>query len=1084
MTAALITLSLSISAAGSCAAEGAEPLLRFPDIHGDTVVFVSGEDIWTAPVSGGTASRITIHDGEERFPKFSPDGSLIAFTGEYDGNDDVYVMNVHGGDITRVTWHPASDEVVGWHPVSGKIIFSSARNSWSRFSRLFMVRPDGSGLEELIMHEAVQGSFSPDGKRIAYNRVSREGRTWKRYRGGTAQEVYVFDFEKNEDSKITDFEGTDRIPMWIGGRIYFSSDRDRLLNIWYYDTGSKETVQVTRHTEFDVRRPSEGGDRIVYEHGGDIWMLDTNTGESSMIPIEVASDYPELRERFEKVTDLITDVHISPGGKRALVSARGEVFSVPFEHGATRNLTSSSGSREKDAVWSPDGGKIAWLSDASGEYEIWIHEPGSGKDPVRLTSHDGGYRHTLRWSPDGEKIAYADQTLRCWWVDVESGKKHEIDKAHYENIDVSLELKPIHDFSWSPDSRWIAYSKMNSDLVYQVYVYSLESGETRSVSSGIFNDFGPVFTEDGEHLLFVSNRRFDPTFCDFEWEMVYKNVAGIYSLTLRRDGPPLFPPLSDETAGEEGEEDGKENGKEDGKEVSIDFDGLEKRIEHFPLPRGNYRRLSAVGGNVFYLNREDGDFNRFEFRSHWPMDLHRFSIEDREQKKVISSVYDYAVSADGKKTVYLGRRKVGIIPSSDTESKGNDLDLSDLKMKLDPAAEWKQIFREAWRMERDFYYEPNMHGLDWEAVGRKYGALMDRVTCRQDVRYVIGELIGELNTSHTYVFGGDVERGADRVNTGMLGVDWKVDEKAGRYRFGRILGVPDWTREIIPPLHGPGIHVEEGDYLVAVDGVEVTTGRNIYSYFQDLARRQVSITVSDRPSGADPREYTVVPLTGEYTLRYLDWVERNRMIADRESGGTIGYLHLPDTYLGSTREFPKYFYSQTRKKGIIVDGRFNGGGLDPAIFLQRLGKEVLAYWTRRYSHDQTDPAVVTRAHLVCLTNRQAGSGGDMLPMEFQMMGLGPVIGTRTWGGLVGVSMWIGLVDGGGLSAPDYRIYDPQGNWIVENEGVTPDIVIDLDPVEMSNGHDAQLMKAIEVLKEKIEEDPLHWPEHEPFKVDR
>ncbi len=1081
VSVAVLPLLLSVFAAAPEAAGKDRPLLRFPDIHGDLVVFVSGEDIWTAPATGGTATRITIHDGEERYPKFSPDGKLIAFTGEYDGNEDVYVMNTHGGDITRVTWHPAVDEVVGWNPVNGKIIFRSARNSWSRFSRLFMVNPDGSGLEELIMHEAVQGSFSPDGKKIAYNRVSRENRTWKRYRGGTAQDIYVFDFEKNKDTKITDFEGTDRIPMWIGDRIYFSSDRDRRLNIWYYDTGTGKTVQVTHHADFDVRRPSSGGDRIVYEKGGDIWMLDTKSGETSMIPIEVASDAPELRERYESVADLITGVDVSPTGKRALVSARGEVFTVPYEHGATRNLTGSSGSREKDAVWSPDGKKIAYFSDASGEYQIWLQEPGTGKEPVKLTDLAPGYRHTLRWSPDSRKLAYADQTLRCWWIDVDSGSRHEIDRAEYENIDVSLDLKPINDFQWSPDSRWIAYSKMNADQVYQVYIYSLDSGKTHRVSNGIFNDFGPVFTDDGEHLLFISNRRFDPTFGDFEWEMVYKDAAGIYSLTLRRDGPPLFPPQSDEAVVEE-----KDNGEKESAEtvVKIDFDGIGDRIEHFPLPRGNYRELAESGGNVFYLNKDKGDFNHFEFRSHMPMDLYRFSTGDREQKKVISSIDGYALSSDGKKIVYMGRGRVGIIASTDTDSGGNDLDLSDLRIKLDPLAEWHQIFREAWRMERDFYYEPNMHGLDWKAIGKKYGALMDRVTCRQDVRFVIGELIGELNTSHTYVFGGDIARRAQYVSTGMLGVDWKTDEKAGRYMFGKIYRVPDWTREIVPPLEGPGIHVEEGDYLLKVDGVDVTTDRNIYSYFQNLAGKQVMIEVGSDPSGKDSREYTVTPTAYEFTLRYLDWVEHNRKVADKESGGTIGYLHLPDTYLGSAREFPKYFYSQTRKKGIIVDGRFNGGGLDPAIFLQRLGKKVFAFWTRRYSHDQTSPAVATRAHLVCLTNRQAGSGGDMLPMEFQMMKLGPVIGTRTWGGLVGVSMWIGLVDGGGLSAPDYRIYDTDGKWIVENKGVVPDIEVDLDPVEMSNGYDAQLMKAIEVLKKQIKEDPRPWPEHEPFQVDR
>jgi tricorn protease len=1085
--AAVAAWPAAVPAAGTLAANPGDALLRFPDIHENTIVFVSGEDIWTAPASGGAAVRLTIHDGAEMFPKFSPDGSMIAFTGNYDGNADVYVMNAQGGGITRVTWHPGNDQVVGWHPVSGKIIFNSGREAFSRFSNLYMINPDGTGLEKLIMHEAVQGSFSPDGKKIAYNRVSRETRTWKRYKGGTAQEIFIFDFDKMADSKVTDFDGTDRIPMWIGDHVYFSSDRDRVLNIWRLDPVTGEAEQLTTHKEYDIRRPSEGSGKIVYELGGDIWMLDIASGNTAEVDITVNSDAPEIRPYIRAVSRYITDIDISPSGKRALVSARGELFTVPLEHGPTRNLTNSSGSREKDAVWSPDGSKVAYFSDASGEYEVWVREMPDG-EAKKLTSHKGGYRHTLRWSPDSKLLAYADQTLRCWYIDVDSGKKSEVDRAEFENIDVALELKPIYDFSWSPDSRWITYSKMNADQVTQVYIYSLETGKTVRVSNGLFNDFNPVFAKDGKHLFFISNRRFSPTLCDFEWEMVYKKVAGIYAVTLTADGEALLPPQSDEekVSGKDEDKDKKDKkDKKDEKEgedlVKIDFEGIESRIEALPVPRANYRSLTAADGKLFYLNKDEGDFNRFEFRAIGAMDLYRFSFEDREEEKVIAGIGSYALSADEKSVVYTTRRGIGIVKSSAKGSKGTKLSTSGMKMKLDPLAEWKQIFSEAWRMERDFYYEPEMHGLDWDKMGEKYGRLIDRATCRQDVRFILGELIGELNTSHTYVFGGDVRRSADRVSVGLLGVDWTLDEKTGMYRFGRILEDPDWSRGIIPPLSKPGINVAEDDYLLEINGVDVTTDRNLYSYFEDLAGKQVTILVNSKPTKKGAREYIIEPARSEYWMRYHAWVEHNRSLVDEKSGGQIGYLHMPDTYLGSATEFPKLWYAQTRKKGIIVDGRFNGGGLDPAIFLNRLNKEILSYWTRRYSHDQTDPAIVTNAHLVCLTNKQAGSGGDMLPMEFQMMKMGPVIGTRTWGGLVGVSMWIGLVDGGGMSAPDYRIYDPDGRWIVENEGVTPDIEIDLDPVEMSNGDDAQLLKGIEVLMKNIKEDPKPWPKHDKFK---
>lgn len=1068
-------------------ASAERPLMRFPDVHENMVVFVYGEDIWSASTEGGIAARLTIHDGEERFPKFSPDGSLIAFTGEYDGNSDVYVMNVHGGDITRVTYHPAYDEVVGWHPIKNKIIFRSARKSFNRFNRLFLVSPDGTDIEELIMHEAVQGSYSPDASKIAYNRISREFRTWKRYKGGTAQDIYIFDFEKNEDRKVTDFEGTDRIPMWIGDKIYFSSDRNRVLNIYAYDTNSEEITQITDHKEYDVRRPSMGGNQIVYELGGELWLLNTDTGKSRRIDVEIRGDAPEARPYIKEVAEYITDFDCSPSAKRALIVARGEVFTVPKEDGPTRNLTQDSGARDRDAAWSPDGRTIAYLSDKSGEYEIYLIDPMGNEDAIQLTRHKDGYRHTLRWSPDSKKIAFADHTLRCCFVDIDSKKITEVDKAEYENIDVSLDIKPIYDFAWSPDSRYIAYSKMNENLVYQVFIYSLDTGETHCVSNGIFNDFNPVFTKDGKHLLFISNRRFNPTLCDFEWEMVYKKVAGIYCLTLAKDGAPLLPFESDEEEVKKEDEEKEKKDDENSEEsvqVSIDFDEIAERIEALPLENGNYRHLFVNESALFYLNKDEGDFNRFEFRNIGAMDLYRFSFEDREEEKVIEGIHGYALSADGKSIVYRQRRSIGIIDASAKESGGKALDLSDLKMRLDPRAEWKQIFDEAWRMERDFYYEPKMHGLDWDAMKKKYGKLIPYASCRQDMRFIIGELIGELNTSHTYVFGGDRRRDAEHVNVGMLGVDWEVDKKNNRYRFGKIYRVSDWTREIAAPLSRPGVHINEGDYILQVNGREVTADRNICSYFQGLAGEQVTLLVNDSPSHDEAVEFTVEPLGSEFILRYLAWVEHNRQLADKESNGQIGYLHLPDTYMGSATEFPKYFYSQTRKKGLIVDGRFNGGGLDPDIFLQRLDKKVLGFWTRRYSHDQMNPNFATRAHLVCITNRQAGSGGDMLPMEFQMKGMGPVIGTRTWGGLVGVSMWIGLVDGGGLSAPDYRIYNPDGEWVVENEGVTPDIIVDLDPVEMSNGYDAQLMKAIEVLMEKIKEDPRPWPKHPPFEVDR
>jgi tricorn protease len=1059
-----------------------EPLMRFPDIHDNLIVFVSGEDIWSVPAEGGVATRLTIHDGEERYPKISPDGQLVAFTGEYDGNADVYVMNIYGGEITRLTYHPGEDQIVGWHDLKNKIIFCSGRHSYNRFERLYLIAPDGTGLEQLILHEAVQGSFSPDGNKIAYNKVAREHRTWKRYKGGLAQEIYLYDLKREKEINISNFEGTDRIPMWIGNKVFFSSDRERTLNIFAYDMDSRTIEKYTDHSEYDVRRPSMGGERIVYENGGDIWVLNTQSKSYQKVPIKVRADFPELRPYLKEVKSFITDIASSPSGNRSIVVARGDIFTIPKEEGAVRNLTASSGAREKDAVWSPDGKYVAYFSDQNGEYNLYIQNT-ADNTTEKLTDFKNGYRHTLRWSPDSKKIAFADQTLSCNYIDVERKQIVNIDKAEYENVDISLDQKAIYDFNWSPDSRYIAYSKMDADLVTKVYIYSLESGKAHCASKGLFNDFHPVFSTDGNYLFFVSNRRFDPTFCDFEWEMVYKNVAGIYALSLHKGAPSLLSFQSDEVRGNENV---KETDQSDSKDVKVivEFDGLEDRIEAIPVERGNYRYPSATSEGLFYLNKDKGDFNRFEFRRPGPMDLHFYSFDERKEEIVVEKIDQYHLSADYKHILYQKNNALYFLDADARNGDGKALSLDDLTVWHYPMAEWQQIFNEAWRMERDFYYEPNMHGLDWAAEKKKYEKLLNRATCRQDIRFVIGELIGELNTSHTYVYGGDRKRQAERVNVGLLGVDWQVDKAHNLYRFETIYQVPDWSREIYPPLAKPGVNVEEQDYLLKVNNVRVTADKNIYSYFQNLAGKQVTITVNDKPVLQGARTFVVKPLRNEYFLRYLNWVEHNRLVAEKASQGQIGYIHLPDTYLGSAVEFPKYFYSQTRKKGLIIDGRFNGGGLDPDIFLRRLDKPLHSYWTRRYSHDQTTPAVVTWAHKVLLTNRQAGSGGDELPYEFRLRKMGPIIGTRTWGGLVGVSMFISLIDGGGLTAPDYRIYDVKGKWVIENEGVEPDIRVDLHPAEMAREYDAQLQRGIQELMDKIKEEPHVWPQHEEFPEDK
>ncbi|HEC42091.1 MAG TPA: peptidase S41 [Bacteroides sp.] len=922
-------------------------------------------------------------------------------------------------------------------------------------------------MEQLIFHEAASGTYSPDGKHFAYNKTFRETRTWKRYKGGRAQEIYLYDFATNEEKNLSNFEGTDRIPMWSGDKVYFSSDRDRVLNIYSVDPSGGEIEQITSHTEYDIRRPSIGGNKIVYELGGKLMVLNLENRQTEQVNVQILADAPELRPYFKDVKGNLTEIGSSPDGETALLVARGEIFTVPLKEGTTENHTNSSGIHEKGAVWSPDGKKIAFFSDKTGEYEIYVANTTGDRKAVQLTTHADGYRHTLRWSPDNKKLAYTDQTLTLYILDIETKKITRVDKSEFENIDVSIHLKPIYDYNWSPDNRFIAYTKMTGDMVYKIFIYSVGDKSIKQVSTH-FNDFNLVFSNDGNYLFFLSNRRFNPTFCDFEWEMVYKDMAGVYCAALRKDVPSIH------------SGDAEKNAR-----VRIEYDGLENRVEALKLEPGNYRNLALTEKGAFYMNREDGDFNRFEFRVPGTMDLYHYSFKDGEEESILESINSYQLSADGSRLIYKKGNEVGSVELySKPEFKKKGFDLSDLDMWYVPIEEWRQIYNEAWRLERDYFYEPAMHGQDWDAMKDKYGVLVDYAVCRQDMRFIIGELIGELNTSHTYVFGGDRQRTPDRVSVGMLGVDYQPDLNAGRYRIEKIYKDFDWSREINPPLAKPGVNVKEGDYLISVNGNQVTIEKNLYAFFQNLGGKEIEIEVSNTADGKGLRKYRVNTLRSEGGLRYSYWIEENRRIVDKASGGKIGYLHFPDTYMGSAVNFPRQFYSQARKEGLILDGRSNGGGLDPDIFFRRFLREPHSYWTRRYSHDQTSPTYGVRSHMVCLTKRQAGSGGDLFPEEFRRFNMGLVIGTRTWGGLVGVSMFISMIDGGGLTAPDYRIYDENGKWIVENEGVTPDIILDNKPAEMAEGYDAQLMKGVEVLMNKIEEEPIKWPVHQAFPVDR
>lgn len=1052
------------------AAVNPRPLLRFPNIHGDQLVFVHGEDVWTAPAEGGRALRLTDDPGQDSHPFFSPDGSKIAFSSEAGGNSDVWVMNSDGSNRRRLTFHPGPDEVLGWQPVSGKILFRSGRLSWNRFDRLFVISPDGSGLEVLPLHEAARGAYSPDASKIVYNRVSREDRTWKHYRGGLAQDLWLYDFATKKDRKLTDFPGTDHLPMWIGDRIYFASDRAGKFDLYSSTPEGADLRQETHSKDWDILRPSSDGVRIVYEKGGDLWIFDPSTKAESQVDIVIPTPASETLPYRRKTASLITDAAVSPGGGRALISARGEVFTIPVAHGETRNLSRTPGARERHAVWSPDGKTIAWFSDADGEMDVWIRDADSDAPAHRISDLGPGFRHNLRFSPDARLLAFGDQKLQLLVLNISDGTVKILDKAPREPMDTSLENKEISDFAFSTDSQYIAWARVGEDMVSHVFIADLETGAKHDVSDGRFNDFGPCFSTDGRHLFFLSNRSFEPTLGDFEWEMVYKNMTRIYALRLQSETPRVFPLLSD---GVKEAEITPETPKQTPK---IDWAGLKDRIEVLPPPPGNYRRLRTDGKSLFFLNSERGDYNPFEFRPQVLTSLGALDLRKGATRTLREGLKGYELAADTEHILWRSAHGVGIDSSHSLNSKSAELNLKGMVTEVVPRAEWRQIFNEAWRMERDYFYDPNMRGLDWKMLGKKYGKLVDRATCPQDMEFIIGELIGELGTSHSYVYAGDAHREAEGVNVGMLGADFSADQ--GAWRFNKIYRIADWSRQVFPPLMGK--KVSEGDYLLAVNGVPVNDHREVYAWFQGLAGQQVRLKVNSTPEEEGAREVRVKTIRSEYILRYQAWVEHNRHIVDAASGGKIGYIHFPDTYLGSATEFPRQYYSQVKKAGLIIDGRYNAGGLDPFIFLNRLARKPISYWSRRYSEDQRTPWYVSNARMVCLTNRQAGSGGDELPYTFRFLKMGPIIGTRTWGGLVGYSADIDLMDGSGLTAPNYRIYTPDSKWIIENVGVIPDIQIDNDPAEMMQGHDAQLEKAIQVLMEEIQAQPLTDPTHPPI----
>jgi len=1073
-------------------------MLRFPDVSEDKIVFVYAGDLWTAPKEGGLARKLSSPKGQEMLPKFSPDGRVIAFSGNYDGNTDVYVIPAEGGTPTRLTHHPETDLVVEWYPDGKNILYRSQSSSPSiRFNRFFKQSAEGGMPETLPLPYGELASFSPDGSRMVFQPISTEFRTWKRYRGGMASDLWLYDFVNNTSEKITDFEGTDSVPMWYQNTIYFLTDRDerKKLNIWAYDLGTKKTRQITRFTEYDVKWPSIGPGTIVFENGGKLHLLDLASDISQPISIQVPADLPEVRTKLKDLSKHIQNFSLSPSGKRALFEARGEVFTVPQKHGSVRNLTGTSGVAERFPAWSPDGKYIAYFSDRTGEYELYTRSGDTGGTEKQITTEPpvGGFRYQPVWSPDSRKIAFSDKTGSLYIVDVNEGRPKLVDKDQWTLMT---------SYSWSPDSRWLAYSKNMDNTESAIMIYDTVENKTHQVTSSYYSDTDPVFDPEGKYLFFCSNRSFTPVYSDMDSTWIYPNSTGIYAVTLRKDlGSPIAPRSDEEKVGEEKKkekqepknegQDRKDKGvpqvsdsnaaevndvnaveaaeedkdKKKPKPVNIDFEGFERRVVKLPIDAGILRSLNAVKGKVVYCRYlPAGAVKEGEPSG----TLLYYDTEEREEKIVISDIDGYDISSDGKKVIYKSKSAYGIIDLAEGKNAGSGkIAVDKLRAWIDPRQEWQQIFNEAWRIERDYFYDPNMHGLDWKAIKKRYEALLPYIVDRSDLNYVIGEMIAELNASHTYVSGGDLEQ-PERISVGLLGCDFQLNKENSAYRIGKIYEGAAWDAEVRSPLRQPGVDVNEGDYLLAVNGQKVDASEDPWAAFQGLAGEVVTLTINSKPDMNDAHQVVVEPMSGEFRLRNLSWIESNRLKVQEATGNRVGYIYVPDTGRGGQNELVRQFIPQRTKEALIIDERFNSGGQIPDRFIELLNRPVYNYWARRDHHDWQTPFVSHAGPKVMLINGWSGSGGDAFPYYFRKTGLGPLIGTRTWGGLIGISGNPQLIDGGSVTAPTFGFWNTQGSWEIEGYGVDPDYPVENAPHEMVAGRDPQLEKAIEVIVDLLE----------------
>jgi tricorn protease len=1103
-----LVLLLAIIAGGSrVKANDAPLLLQSPTLSKTEIVFSYGGYLWTVPREGGAARQLTT-GGHESSPIFSPDGKWIAFSANYDGNRDVFVMAASGGEPKRLTWHPGQDGAIGWTPDGKKVLFVSDRDAFADTTKFYTVPVGGGVAEALPMWRAFDGGYSPDGERIAYVPNLKWQAAWKRYRGGQTTPIYIVRLKDLQLEKVTRENSNDASPVWFKDKVYFLSDRNGPVSLFSYDTKAKTVKQEVENKGLDFKSVSAGPDALVYEQFGEIYLYDPASGKPKQVHITVSGDLPETRPHYVKVAEQIQNAGISPTGARAVFEAHGEVVTVPAEKGGIRNLTRTPAVEDRDPSWSPDGKWIAYFSDESGEYALHlVDQSGLGAVKKINLGNPPSFFYSPLWSPDSKKIAYQDKRLNLWYVDVEKGTPITVSTERYD--DPSSAMNP----TWSPDSKWLSYTKFLESHQHAVFVYSMESGKESQITDGTADSRFPVFDRDGKTMYFTSSTDVGLTkgWLDLS-SFQHPLTRNVYAVVLKKGDPnPVEPQSDEEKVAGKGDEKGKDADKDKSKEadkskgketdkkdadkkegdkkegekkeevpvVTIDLDGIGQRIVAMPIRAANYVRLITGKAGILFLG-EVVDVPRF---SDPPLTtVSKFDLSTRKTEPYVSGVSAFFVSANGEKALFkLGPTPTSpwIIAATAAAPKPGDgaLNLGDLEVLVDPRVEWNQMYREVWRIQRDFLYDPNHHGLNISAAEKEYSVYLAKLGGREDLNYLFIEMLGEITIGHMFVGGGDVPK-PKQVKGGLLGADYKVEN--GRYRFARIYNGENWNPDLRAPLTQPGVDVKAGEYLLEVNGMEVRPPADVYSYFENTAGKQIKIKVGPNADGKDAREVTVVPVDTEFPLRNRAWEEDNRRKVDELSGGKLAYVHVPDTAVGGFTNFNRFYYAQTDKLGAVIDERYNHGGEIADYIIDELKRPLRNCDVTREGEKFCSPLAQIYGPKTMIINEMSGSGGDALPWMFKQDGVGPLVGTRTWGGLVGIYGYPLLMDGGFVTAPRVAIYGLKGEWEVENHGIAPDIEVENDPASVAAGHDAQLEKAVAVTMEALKKNPVVLPDHPAY----